>query len=477
MKKFHKIKWLICAFVCTVSVSAQSSLQARLDALLSDDFFISATAGVVVYDLTEQKMLYAHNEKRLCRPASNMKLLTSAAALTALTPQYLFRTGLYHTGTINENGLLRGNVYLVGGFDPELKSSDLDALIAAMRRAGIRRIDGNLYLDVSKGDSVFWGKAWSWDDDMEAFQPYMSPMPLNKGIARVRVTPSSAGRPPTIRTDPESSFIQVINRASTVQRSAEPPQNSLIFTRDLADGYNNQIVVSGVIATAPGSHERRVSLKNPVGYALTIFYEKMNREFPQSNINIGGTMQKPANANNLGYVSRNINEAITQVNKESDNLSAEMLLYALGYQPETEPSSTEMGIAVVQQMMEQIGFLPNTYRMVDGSGLSNQNYLSPEQLVSVLIYMHRSPFFDHFRQSLPVAGVDGTLVNRMRNTAAHRNATAKTGSLTSVSVMSGYVTAQNGNLLAFSIMMQNFVERTAFVAVNYIDKICVALAE
>ena len=480
IKAITEIRWFICAFIYVSSVVGQpasATLQERLDNLLRDDFYQYATAGVAVYDLTDQKMLYVHNEKRLARPASNMKILTSAAALSQLTSRYTFRTGLYYTGSIDSAGRLLGDVYLKGGFDPELRSADLDRFIARMKTAGIKSIEGNLFLDVSMGDSTFWGKAWSWDDDMEAYQPYLSPMPLNKGIARIRVTPAvSAGQAPAIRTEPESSFIQIINRSTTVQRSSEPPQSSLRFSRELVEG-NNRIDISGVIASSAGTYDRRISLKNPNNYVLTIFFEKMMLEFPESNIQTCRLSVVPENAVNIGYVTRNIADVINPVNKDSDNLNAEMLLYALGYFHDSEQSSTEKGIAAVQQMMSQLGFQPNSYRMVDGSGLSNQNYLSPEIIIAVLRHMHQSSEFEIFRQSLPVAGVDGTLSNRMRNTAAHRNATAKTGSLTSVSALSGYVTAKNGNLLAFSILVQNFVDRAAAVSVNYIDKICVALAE
>ena len=476
---FNSFKWLICLFVCVTSAVGQSAtLQSRLDNFLSDDFYRRATIGIAVYDLTEQKTLYAHNEKRLCRPASNMKLLTSAAALSVLTPKYSFKTGVYHTGEIDDLGRLHGDVYLVGGFDPELTSSDLEALVSTMKKFGISSIDGNLYLDVAMmGDSMFWGKAWSWDDDMEAFQPYLSPIPLNKGLVKLKINPTSPGRAPTIKIEPESSFIQIVNNAATVQRSAEPPQKTLRFSREFSDD-SNRIEISGVIATSTNAYNTSISLKNPAGYALTVFAEKLSEQFPESNIKVAGTKQLPSDAKNIDYATHNLTEVIKKLNKESDNLNAEMLLYALGYEQQRhEPSTTEKGIAVVQQMMEQIGFLPDTYRMVDGSGLSNQNYLSPEILIAVLKYMHQSEHFDAFRQSLPVAGIDGTLAHRMKNAPTYRKVLAKTGTLTSVGTLSGYITARNGNLLAFSIMIQNFVEKVSFVAVNHIDKICEILAE
>jgi len=463
------------AFVCATTVGAQP-LPERLNRILENDFFRRATAGVAVYDLTDQKNLYVHNEKRLCRPASNMKLLTSAAALTALTSEYSLQTGLYHTGTVDETGCLTGDVYLVGGFDPELKSADLDTLLLTMKKSGIKTVEGSLYLDISMGDTLFWGKAWSWDDDMEAYQPYLSPIPLNKGVAKLKVIPVSPGLAPIIKTEPESSFIRIVNRATTVMKSASPPSVSLGFSRESIGNYN-RIVVSGVIQATEKPYETTISLKNPAGYILTVFSEKMSEQFPGSNIRVSGMSPVPETAQKLGDVTRSLAEVIRHLNKESDNLNAEMLLYILGYGQGAHPSSTEEGIAVVRQLITQTGLDAKTYKIVDGSGLSVQNYLSPELLVEVLKFMYQSPYFDLFRNSLPIAGEDGTLANRMKNSAAYRNAAAKTGSLTGVCALSGYVTASNGHLLAFSIMVQNFVERTSFVAVNYIDKICEALAE
>jgi len=476
----ERLKWMVYIFLYAASAVAQpatTALQHRLNRLLNDDFFQRATIGVAVYDLTDRKTLYVHDEKRLCRPASNMKLLTSATALSVLTPEYSFKTGVYYTGAINEEGQLFGDIYLVGGFDPELKSADLDFLILLMKKAGINSVDGNLYLDVSMADSVHWGKAWSWDDDMEAFQPYLSPIPLNKGVAKLKVIPASPNRAPIIKTEPESSFIQVVNRATTAWNSAEPPAKTLRFIRGNNDN-KNCIVVSGTISASASAYETMISLKNPSGYALTLFAEKLAEQFPESNIRMTGMMHVPPDAQSIGYTTHSMAEVVKRLNKESDNLNAEMLLYALGYERNAdEPASTEKGIAVVRQVIAQMELDPQAYSIVDGSGLSNQNYLTPELMVAVLKHMYQSQYFELFRQSLPIAGEDGTLAYRMKNSAAFRKVTAKTGSLTGVSTLSGYVTARNGHLLAFSIMIQNFVEKTSFVAVNYIDRICEALAE
>ena len=476
-----QLKWFIYAFVFATTAAAQQkseSLEQRLDKLLTDEFYQQATIGVAIYDLTADKMLYVHNEKRLCRPASNMKLLTTATALTVLKSDYNFKTGLFYTGEINE-GRLTGDVYLVGGFDPELTTEDLDNLILKLKTSGINHIEGNLYLDASMSDSIFWGKAWSWDDDLEAFQPYMSPIPLNKGAVKLIITPALPDSAPIIKTVPESSFIEVVNRVTTVKKNAETPQNSLKFSREYINQQSkNLVVVSGVIAANAKPYEKMISLKNPYSYALTLFAEKIQEHFPESVIEKTGFTKLPADAKNLGYVTHSLEDVIRKANKESDNLNAEMMLYALGYkQNSAEPATIEKGIAVVQKFISQLGFEPKNYRIVDGSGLSNQNYLSPELLVGLLKYMHKSSDFEIFRKSLPVAGQDGTLANRLKSAVTMKKISAKTGSLTGITTLSGYAASRNGNLLAFSIMIQNFTEKSAFVAVNYIDKICEAMTE
>ncbi len=472
-------KWLICLFLCccVVPVSAQqASLQKRVDKLLDNEFFQKATTGIYVYDLTDQRDLYQHNEKRLCRPASNMKLLTSATAITFLTPTYEFKTKLFHTGIVDESEKLQGDLYLAGGFDPEMSSADLDTMILWLKKSGINSMEGNLYLDVTMADSIYWGKAWSWDDDLEAFQPYLSPMPLNKSVVKLKVIPASPNRAPIIKMEPESSFIRVENRASTVWKSSELPQKSLRFYRD-CNGKYNRIIVSGTIAASAQPYEKMVSLKNPNRYALTLLSEKIMTQMPGSTIDGIGLAEVPTDAWEVGYTKRSLVEAVRKLNKDSDNLNAEMFLYALGHQSGDKPSTTEKGIAIVQQMISQLGLNPKTYSIVDGSGLSNQDYLTPELLVNLLIYMYKSPDFALFKESLPISGVDGTLAHRMKGTSAYRKISAKTGSITGVCTLSGYATASNGHLLAFSIMIQNFVEKTSYVANQYIDKICEILTE
>ncbi|MDR3095184.1 MAG: D-alanyl-D-alanine carboxypeptidase/D-alanyl-D-alanine-endopeptidase [Bacteroidales bacterium] len=458
-----------------VAVSAQTPLQHSLDRLLDDDFFQTATIGVSVYDLTADAPLYNRNERRLCRPASNMKLLTAAAGLNRLTAAYEYTTTLSYTGAIDETGCLLGDLYITGGLDPEFSAAGLDSMVNMLDAIGIRRFEGNIYADISAAEKVHWGKGWSWDDDTEAFQPYLTALPFNKGVVKLKVTPASPSRNPAVHIEPNTEFIKLDNRATTVWKAKEPTNETLKFIRT-GDDTGNMIEITGTIATKAKPYEREISVQSPTGYVLTVFSEKLNAKFAESRAIGKGEMVTPIQAVLVGKIRHSLPEVIRQMNKESDNLNAEMLLRAIALQV-GQPATTQNGVEQVEQLITQLGFNPKTLSVVDGSGLSNQNYLTPEFLVAVLKLMYQSSDFSLFKSSLPEAGVDGTLKNRMKDTPAYRKVFAKTGTLTGISTLSGYIEAKNGHLLAFSIMVQNFTLKARVVNTNYIDKICEQIVE
>lgn len=181
---------IITALCVSILVNAQS-LTTRIDVLLGDALLHAADASVVVYDLTADKMLYEHRADKLCRPASVEKVVTVVAALDRLGADYTLRTELRTTGFLDADSILHGDLYVVGGFDPEFTAADLNSLIAAIPRAGIRSISGSVLADVSMTDTTYWGRGWCWDDAPAAFQPYYSPLLLEKGCVEVCVTPPS----------------------------------------------------------------------------------------------------------------------------------------------------------------------------------------------------------------------------------------------------------------------------------------------
>jgi D-alanyl-D-alanine carboxypeptidase/D-alanyl-D-alanine-endopeptidase (penicillin-binding protein 4) len=452
----------------------KDQLKTKIDDLLKTDFFNSASIAIDVYDLTTGEYLYQLNEKKLLNPASNMKIITDAAGLIFLGPRYNFITSLQYTGEI-VNKTLSGDLYVVGGFDPDFTTADLEKFIKDIRKAGINEISGNLYADVSKKDSVFWGWGWMWDDDPSTDAPYLSALNINSNSIDVYVRGTTPGEKAVVTTDPETDYIKIINNTVT---SAVDQQN-IYITRDWRN-RKNDIYVSGFILpygfTENDTVENSVNIYRPDLYFLTLFKEKLEK----NGIGISGKIslqKKPSSTKWISVFSRQFDSVMYYMNKHSDNLSAEMTLYSLAASFNTYPVSAVQGLKVIDSLFTLCGVEKHDYVIADGSGVSRYNLLSAEQILSVLKYMYSNnpELFKLYYNSLPVAGIDGTLGKRMNGTSAEGKVHAKTGTLRGVSCLSGYASGKNDHLIAFSILEQNFVYQTSYA--RYIqDQICELLS-
>ncbi len=449
-------------------------LKNKIDELLKDDFFNSATIAIDAYDLTTGEYLYQMNEKKLLNPASNMKIITDAAGLIFLGPRYNFITSLQYNGEI-VNKTLTGDLFVVGGFDPDFTTADLGKFINDLKRAGIGEISGNLYADVSRKDSVFWGWGWMWDDDPSTDAPYLSALNINSNSIDVIVTGTVQGEKASVTTEPETDYIKIINNTVT----SVVDQQNIYITRDWRN-RKNDIYVSGFILppkfTEVDTVEGSVNIYRPDLYFLTLFKEALEKSGIKFSGKIG-LQKKPSSAKWVSVFSRQYDAVIYYMNKHSDNLSAEMTLYSLAASFNTYPVSAVQGIKVVDSLFTLCGVDKHEYVIADGSGVSRYNLLSAEQILSVLKYMYsiNPDLFQLYYNSLPVAGIDGTLGKRMNGTNAEGKVHAKTGTLQGVSCLSGYVSGKNNHLIAFSILEQNFVYQTSYA--RYIqDQICELLS-
>ena len=446
------------------------SFHKKINKILSDPFFTSSQIGIDVFDLKTNRTLYHKNEKVLFRPASNLKILTTTAGLLFLGPDYEFTTKLYHTGQI-KNGTLYGDLYIVGGFDPVFSTDDLDTLLIGLEQTGVKKIAGNIYADVSAKDSLFWGSGWMWDDDPSGDAPYLSALNINENVVKVAYSPSQVGFPVKVSLIPESNYYSFKNFAVT--SIVDSPK--IKIDRDWLDRKNN-IIISGNLNYAAEPDTEEINIYDPAKYFLSLFKQKLE----EKNIAFTGLediLTLPANANLIGLYKHSYSDILNPLNKNSDNLDAEMTLYALSEKYFGKPASAENGIKMIDSLITLTGFDPEDYRIVDGSGVSHYNLISAELILGVLKYLYyeHPELFELFYNSLPVAGNDGTLDDRMVNTAAQNNLRGKTGTISGVSCLSGYVKARNGHDIAFSIMVQNYVTK-AKVARAFIDEICDLLA-
>lgn len=453
--------------VCWGSLKAQTMAE-RLDALLNEEVLKTSEVGLTVFDLTTGESLYRYQDEKLYRPASTEKVITSVTALVQLGTNYTMDTHLWHNGRI-ENDTLKGNLYLIGGFDPELMEVHLDSLVEAVVQSGIRYIADTLVADVSMTDSVYWGPGWSWDDAPYAFQPYLSPLMLNRGCVEVTVIPAQPDSLPIVECVPVSGYYQIKNEAV----SRNPQAGKLKITRNWME-HGNVIAISGNV------HKKTTSLLSVYpsqDFFLHTFIERLRTRGVEVGQSIYSVCPKDS-VLPIFTLHRPLQEVLKQALKESDNLCAESMFYHLALQDTLLRGITaEDGTNAIYAFMKKtLGFNPENYKIVDGSGVSLYNYVSPRLLLEYLkyAYYHREVFLP-FYEALPIAGIDGTLKYRMKKTPAYRNVRAKTGSVTGVSSLAGYAKAANGHQLAFVIINQNVMKLGKARAFQ--DKVCSILCE
>lgn len=453
--------------LCT-NIFSQKALRKQLDSLLAVPFFDTTLISVNIFDATTKKNLYSKNDKMLLHPASNMKILTTAAALIFLGKDYKFETNIYYTGNI-ANGVLEGDFYFKGGANPDFTTSQLDSLIKKIKQKGINKISGRIVGDVSMMDSLFWRSGWMWDDDPSTDEAYLTPLTINDNGIKVVVTKSNGGV--SVSTIPHVSFLEINNELTFYPDSA----SKLTVTRNWVS-RDNMIIVKGNIGKKFSTQTSTINLFSPEKYFLQLAKERMDSAgiIVEDGIAFAPV---PIYASDLGRHEISFNEIIDNLNKQSDNLSTELTLSALALKFGDKPASAENGIKAIDSLVILAGFSPMNYRFVDGSGVSHYNLVSAELLCGVLKYMYQyqPELCNILIRSFPISGVDGTLERRMRNTSAEKNVKAKTGTLSGVSNLSGFVTAINGHQIIFSILTQNQVRKTARV-IEYQNKICEFLA-
>lgn len=421
------------------------SLFLALDQLLRDSALAPATIGLKVVSLEDGKVLFEHNASKLFHPASNQKILTTAAALALLPREFTFVTRFAADGRISP-GTLRGNLRVRGSGDPLLTSLDLDSAAAAIRAAGIRRITGDLIGDASYFDTLTWGKGWMWDDEPDADEAFISPLTVDDNAVRVTVRPARrSGRKPFVSVEPPTRVISVQNDAVTSGDTAIAPLEAVRSRGSSVIGLRGRMPIGG------GPEEFLVSVPRPE----LMFLDLLRQRLAAHGVAVAGSLRTEPlfRGKEITTLFHPLDSAVDRINKVSDNIGAENLLKSLAAERSGAPGTAAAGTEVVKGFLAYAGIDTLDLTLVDGSGVSFYNAVSPDAIVRVLTWLHNdSVLFHRFLASLPIAGVDGTLKLRMRGSAAEGNVFAKTGSLTGVSALSGYVRTRGGKLLAFSLL-------------------------
>lgn len=461
--------FLIILFSCLPVLWGQEVLSARINSLLKT-LPEGSEVGIAVYDLTAKSYLYTYRDTKLSRPASTMKLLTAITALSRPDADEPFRTEVWYNGTI-EHDTLRGDLYVIGGFDPEFDEQSMDTLTDNIITFPFSVVSGKVYGDISMKDSLYWGAGWAWDDTPEAYQPYLSPLMYHKGMVTVTVAPGAEqGDTAKVSCYPESSYYTLSNAARTRTSSA----GKFKVTRDWLRNGNNIMVTGNV----EGRRSTDINVFSSQDFFMHAFLEKLRSKGIDVPLEYSFSGFLPDSLSTcMARWECPVQDVVTQVMKESDNLSAEALLCRLGAQATGKKFvSAKDGIAEIRKMIKHLGHNPDNYKIADGCGLSNYDYLSPALLVDFLKFAYsRTDVFQKLYKALPIAGVDGTLKYRMKQGKAYKKVHAKTGSYTAINALAGYLKAANGHEIAFAVMNQNVL--SAAKAREFQDKVCETLCE
>ena len=461
---------MLCGAALAQDAPAEpKSLGAQLDKILDTKRLAKVKVGVSVVDLGSGAPAYARNADELLNPASNIKLVTAAAVLDKHGTAFTFRTelrGQRSARTVTD-------LYLSSNGDPFLHWHHLLELAERLRRKGVREVSGDLIVDDSAYDDAFLPPAFDQKSEEAAYRATVGAVSASYSSMTIIVVPGKVGAKPSIRFDPPNDYAIVENGATTVASKKDIGKNPLTVELRAANG-RTRVIVGG--KTWPGGGatvSKRVD--GPTLYAGYL----MKSALESLGIEVKGTVRRghPSGATTLlaAHSSHATPLLVGLMQKYSNNFMAEMLFKSLdlGDDPATWAGAT----AAVQTFLDKVGIPRDGYTLINGSGLYDANHLSAAQFTQVLAYMAtRHDVWPEYLSSFATAGVDGTLVRRMRGTAAESRARGKTGTLNGVSTLSGYVTTRSGKRYAYSILF-NKAAGGAWTYRQIQDQIVTTLAE
>ncbi len=461
--------------------SAQTTIRKAVTDTIEAERYSGAHWGIEVTNLRTGHRLFRHNPTQLFTPASNTKLLTAAAALRRLGPSFRYETRLYVDGPIR-NEVLRGNLIVRGSGDPTLggyeQREDPTAVFRnwadSLRAAGITRIEGDIIGDDDPFSDVPLGEGWSWNDVPHSYAAEINGLVFNTNAIDLEVRGGRRpGAPGRITWTPfETEFVRVRNQTRTVPRDSSSDEE---YDRPFGENtftvrsriYPNEIQDETLTVTDPTRYFthvlRRVLLQEGIsvqGHGVDVDQMPIDPNYAADSVRQVGTYRSPP-----------LRQIVRTMNHESQNLYAEQLLRTLAIvnRPDTTSEELTKGSAALGALatrieLAEVGVDTSRVQMADGSGLSRKNYLSPQAMTRLLEFMWvdadstlRSVFYD----SLPTGGREGTLEYRYRyGASAQGNVQAKTGTLSNVSALSGYVKSGQGTPLSFVIFCNHHMADT-----------------
>jgi serine-type D-Ala-D-Ala carboxypeptidase/endopeptidase (penicillin-binding protein 4) len=470
----EKILLFCCLLYTSIAVAnpvAPDDIATKINTLLKN-YSDTVSIGILVTDPKTGKIIYQRDADRYFMPASNEKLFTATAALALLNEDFTYKTQLFADVSKIQNGVLNDNIYLRFSGDPTLILGQLDYLAASLGKAGVKEIKGNIIIDDSAFDQMAMSPGSTWDDKDYCWGSPINAITVDHNCVKATLFPANiAAKPANLILPPMPQSLQFINTAMTQPANFA---DCIIQTKRTSP---KDYTISGCINVLAQPKAIEMAIDDPranIQYLLTYILIKKHIlssfHFEYKKID--------ASAKLLGTIaSQPLPVLITTMLKESDNTIANSLFKTMGSLYAKDVGTFQNGSEAVRNVLNQSLqiAIPKT-TLIDGSGTSRYDFVTPQQIVTLLQKMYASKHASVFMQALPVAGVDGTLKDRMQNVTTQGKVFAKTGSETAVSTLSGYLETRNNNTLAFSIMINGFVDLpTRYQELE--DKICAALIE
>jgi serine-type D-Ala-D-Ala carboxypeptidase/endopeptidase (penicillin-binding protein 4) len=463
------------------SYSNVTELWEQLDDIFNDPNFNNAFWGVVIQSIETGEYFYKRNEDKLFMPASNLKLFTTTAGLALLGPDFKYKTKLYTNGKI-DGTTLTGDLIVQGRGDPTISDrfSDgnmfkiFESWADTLLSLGIDEINGNIIGDDNLFEDRGLGNGWQWDYESYWFSAPTGSLSFNDNCVNMVVTPTEVGKPAKISVVPNTKYVILINNVTTVRNDST---TSIDFFRERG---TNVITVQGTIKQNAEPDKIFSTINNPTQFFVVVLKDVFERKgisvkgYPIDVDDLPESLDYTKMKLLLTHYSVPLKDIIKVINKNSHNFYAEQLLKTIGLE-KGNFGSVDNGLKYEKEVMQEMGISPDNTLVVDGSGLSRLNLVTPRQFVSLLTYMYKSPNFIPFFNSLPIAGVDGSMGTRLKNSKAENKVRAKTGYVSSVRSLCGYAFTADNEPIAFSIITNNFLAPTK-LAENIQDLVCLRLS-
>ena len=405
--------------------------------------------GAIIVSLTRGDTLYEQNPDAMMQPASTLKMYTSAVALDRFGPDFTFRTPVLREGAIGPDGTLAGNLYLRGVGDPSLGSrfwhdqDPMDVLAKQVAATGIKRVRGDIVGDATAFDDKLVPDGWKTSYLGASYAARVSALSLNDNIVWVVVQPE--GNKAAVTLDPASTTIPVDASVRVV-----PGTGGKISASRRADGG---IVVRGTVGARSGPLKYSLVVDNPALFTTGALRASLQK----AGVTVDGTTRlgsvAPGATEVAVVASPPLGQIIGEMDRESINIFAELLFRAAARSQSTQVGTAETGLANLREFLsKKVGTAPTVVDVSDGSGLSLNDRVTARSMVQLLGYVHQANWGPTFHAALPVEGESGTLKRHGKGTPSRGNLHAKTGTTNTVAALGGYVTAKNGEVLAFSLI-------------------------